>query len=73
MSVQSVAGSCLLKLGGDIGAIIRPESPARLTGEPVTGVVKKAKHEAMAAKGKTEKDAGNVRHKGKKVKNAARH
>jgi hypothetical protein len=73
MSIQSVVGSCLLKLGGDIGAIIRPESPARLTEEPVMGVAKKAKHEAKTAKSKTKKDADKVKHKGKKVKNAAKH
>jgi len=37
------------------------------------GVAKKAKHEAKAANTKTKKDAGKVKHKGKKVKNAARH
>ena len=37
------------------------------------GVAEKAKHEAKAAKSKTEKDAGKVKHKGKKVKNAAKH
>ena len=31
------------------------------------GVAKKAKHEAKAAKGKTKKDAGKVKHKGKKA------
>ncbi len=37
------------------------------------GVARKAKHEAKAAKGKSEKGAGKVKHKGKKAKNAAKH
>ena len=41
--------------------------------EPVVGVVKKAKHEAKAAKSKTKKGAGKAKHQGKKVKNAAKH
>ena len=39
----------------------------------VMGVAKKAKHGAKAAKSKTKKDAGKVKHKGKKAKNAAKH
>ena len=35
------------------------------------GLGKKAKREAKAVKGKTKKDAGKVKHKGKKAKNAA--
>jgi hypothetical protein len=41
--------------------------------ESVMGVAKKAKREAKAAKSKTRRDAGKVKHKGKKVKNAAKH
>jgi hypothetical protein len=41
--------------------------------ESVMGVAKKAKHEAKAAKRKTKKDVGKVKHKGKKAKNAAKH
>jgi hypothetical protein len=37
------------------------------------GVAKKAKREAKAAMGKPKKGAGKVKHKGKKVKNAAEH
>jgi hypothetical protein len=42
-------------------------------GESDMGAAKKAKHESKAAKSKTEKGAGKVKHKGKKVKNAAKH
>ena len=38
--------------------------------ESVMGAAKKAKHEAKAAKSKTKKGAGKVKHKGK---NAAKH
>jgi hypothetical protein len=41
--------------------------------EPVMGLGKKAKREAKAVKGKTKKDVGKVKHKGKKAKNAAKH
>ena len=41
--------------------------------ESVMGLGKKAKHEAKAVKGKTKKDAGKVKRKGKKAKNAAKH
>ena len=41
--------------------------------ESVMGLGKKAKHEAKAVKGKTKKDAGKVKHKGRKAKNAAKH
>jgi hypothetical protein len=41
--------------------------------ESVVGVAKKAKHEARAAKSKSKKGAGKVKHKGRKVKNAAKH
>jgi hypothetical protein len=41
--------------------------------EPVMGVAKKARHEAKAAKSKTKKDAGMIKHKGKKAKHAAKH
>jgi len=41
--------------------------------ELVMGLGKKAKREAKAVKGKTKKDAGKAKHKGKKVKNAAKH
>ena len=40
------------------------------------GLGKKAKRKAKAVtvrKGKTKKDAGKVKHKGKKAKNAAKH
>jgi hypothetical protein len=37
------------------------------------GLGKKAKREAKAAKGKTRKDVGKVKRKGKKAKNAAKH
>jgi len=37
------------------------------------GAAKKAKHDAKAVKGKTKKDVGKAKHKGKKVKNAAKH
>ena len=37
------------------------------------GAGKKAKHEAKAIKGKTKKDAGKVKRKGKNAKNAAKH
>jgi hypothetical protein len=41
--------------------------------EPVMGAAKKAKHKAETAKRKTKKDAGKVKHKGRKAKNAAKH
>jgi hypothetical protein len=41
--------------------------------ESVMGLVKKAKHDAKAVKGKTKKDVGKIKHKGKKAKNAAKH
>ena len=41
--------------------------------ESVVGVARKAKHEAKAAKSKTKKGAGKVKHKGKKAKNAPKH
>ncbi len=37
------------------------------------GVAKKAKHDVKAAKSKPKKGVGKVKHKGKKVKNAAKH
>lgn len=37
------------------------------------GVAKKAKSKAKAVKGQTRKDAGKVKHKGKKARNAAKH
>ena len=37
------------------------------------GLGKKAKRKAKAVKGTTKKDAGKVKHKGKKAKNAAKH
>jgi hypothetical protein len=43
------------------------------TKEPVMGPGKKAKNKAKAVKGKTNKDAGKVKHKGKKAKNAVKH
>ena len=41
--------------------------------ESVMGVAKKAKHDARAAKNETKKGAGKAKHKGKKVKNAAKY
>jgi ATP-dependent protease ClpP protease subunit len=39
----------------------------------IMGVAKKAKRDAKAVKGKTKKGVGKAKHKGKKVKKAAKH
>jgi hypothetical protein len=47
---------------------------ALLRGQGVAmGVAKKAKRDAKAVKGKTKKDVGKAKHKGKKVKKAVKH
>jgi hypothetical protein len=55
--------------GGPYVAALVPQD----TKESVMGLGKKAKNKAKAIKGKTKKDVGKVKHKGKKAKNAAKH
>jgi hypothetical protein len=61
--------------GGSAGNAVRMGQRwcRRTQKEPVMGLGKKAKREAKAVKGKTKKDVGKVKRKGKKAKNAAKH
>ena len=72
MEHGAIGASRLRQLSWERGPYVAA-LPPQDTKEPVMGLGKKAKREAKAVKGKTQKDAGKVKHKGKKAKNAAKH